>query len=112
MGPSVSLLHGLLRLGMRGGNLRLNGPRAGLIFNPPLTSFDTLSDSFAKQLTVPPAPPPRPAAQGAGAAEDSPGEDGALNLGTPDCVDLPITVMNRVLLLRGLRQRPSEGAAL
>ena len=71
------------------------------MFNPPLTSFDTLSDSYAKQLV----PPPTAASCLAGTdAAGSLAEDSSnLNLGTPDCVDLPITVLNRVLLLRTAR---------
>ena len=77
-----------------------------MIFNPPLTSFDTLSDSFAKQLIVPgPALSALhthdPTSAAGRAAFTGPG------VGTPDCVDLPITVMNRVLLLR---PRPEHAA--
>ena len=73
-------------------------PLAGLLINPPLTAFDTLSDSFAKQLASPSQPQ---SGSGVVFAPDSLSRPNyeELDLGTPDCADIPISVINRALFL-------------
>ncbi len=71
-------------------------PVVGLVNNPPLTSFDTISDGFSKQLILPVQP-----------MAGQPGVHQIESSGTPEFADLPITVMNRAMFLM---QRPPPSA--